>query len=87
MGGWTWTAEAARLRSSTTLNPLAGLGRVFSKQQLIDALKASLLALLLAAIGALWLSRHVDGFAGVLAMALPAAIAAATGAMVERHRA
>ena len=31
-----------------------------------------------ATIGGLWLSRHVDAFSGVLAMALPAAIPAAT---------
>ena len=75
--------QAARPRSSRRSNPLAGIGRVFSKAQLIDALKACLLALLLGAIGALWLSRHVDAFAGVLAMSLPAAIPAATGAMAS----
>ena len=46
MGGWTWTAKPLGPKFST-LDPLAGIGRVFSKQQLIDALKASLLALLL----------------------------------------
>jgi len=82
MGGWTWTAKPLGPKFET-LNPLTGLGRVFSKAQLIDALKASLLALLLAVIGGLWLSRHVDAFSGVLAMALPAAIPAATGAMAS----
>jgi flagellar biosynthetic protein FlhB len=82
MGGWTWTAKPLAPKFET-LNPLAGLGRVLSKAQLIDALKASLLALLLAVIGGLWLSRHVDAFSGVLAMALPAAIPAATGAMAS----
>ena len=80
MGGWTWTAKPLGPKFET-LNPLAGLGRVFSKAQMIDALKASSLALVLGAIGASWLSRHVDAFAGVLAMPLPAAIPAATGAM------
>ena len=82
MGGWTWTAKPLGPKFET-LNPLTGIGRVFSKAQLIDALKASLLALLLATIGALWLSRHVDAFSGVLAMSLPAAIPAATGAMAS----
>jgi len=82
MGGWTWTAKPLTPKLST-LDPLAGIGRVFSKQQLIDALKASLLALLLGTIGALWLSRHVDALSGVLAMSLPAAIPAATGAMAS----
>ena len=80
MGGWTWTAKPLGPKFET-LNPLAGLGRVFSRAQMIDALKASSLALVLGAIGASWLSRHVDAFAGVLAMPLPAAISAATGAM------
>ena len=80
MGGWTWTAKPLGPKFET-LNPLAGLGRVFSKAQLIDAVKASSLALVLATIGAFWLSRHVDAFAGVLAMPLPAAIGAATAAM------
>lgn len=82
MGGWTWTAKPLGPKFET-LNPLTGIGRVFSKAQLIDALKASMLALVLGTIGALWLSRHVDVFAGVLAMPLPAAIPAATGAMAS----
>ncbi len=82
MGGWTWTAKPLGPKFET-LDPLTGLGRVFSKAQLIDALKASLLALLLAAIGAFWLSRHVEVFSGVLALSLPAAIPAATGAMAS----
>ena len=61
------TGPASRWpRSSSKLDPLAGIGRVFSRQQLIDTLKASLLALMLGAIGALYLRRHVDAFAGVL---------------------
>ena len=82
MGGWTWTAKPLGPKFET-LNPLTGIGRVFSKAQLIDALKASTLALVLGTIGALWLGRHVDVFAGVLAMPLPAAIPAATGAMAS----
>ena len=80
MGGWTWTAKPLGPKFAT-LNPLTGIGRVFSRAQLVDALKASTLALVLGTIGALWLSRHVDVFAGVLAMPLPVAISAATGSM------
>jgi flagellar biosynthetic protein FlhB len=82
MGGWTWTAKPLGPKFET-LNPLAGLGRVFSKAQMIDAIKASLLAVTLAGIGGWWLSRHVDVFAGVLAMPLPAAISAGTSAMAS----
>ena len=80
MGGWTWTAKPLGPKFEF-LNPVAGLGRVFSKQQSLDALKASVLALVLGTIGALWLKAHVMDFAGVLAMPLPGALAAASGAM------
>ena len=80
MGGWTWTAKPLGPKFET-LNPLTGIGRVFSKAQLLDAIKVSVLALVLGAIGASWLSRHVDAFASVLAMPLPAAISAATESM------
>ncbi len=80
MGGWTWTAKPLGPKFAF-LDPLAGLARVFSKQQSLDALKASVLALVLGSIGAFWLKAHVVDFAGVLALPLPAAIAAASGAM------
>ena len=81
MSGWTWTLQPLGPKFQF-LNPFAGLGRVFSKQQLIDALKASLLALVLGTIGAAWLKGHVMEFVGVLALPLPAAISAASAAMV-----
>jgi flagellar biosynthetic protein FlhB len=56
------------------LNPLTGLAGIVSKDKLIDALKGSALALILGAIGALFLKSHVEEFAGVMAMPLPAAI-------------
>src|SRR6185437_5349425 len=65
----------------TFLNPLAGIGRVFSKQQLVDTIKACFLALVLGVIGASWLKGHAMDFAGVLAMPLPAAISASGRAM------
>jgi flagellar biosynthetic protein FlhB len=81
MGGWTWTFQPLMPKLGV-LNPVAGLGRVFSKKQLVDALKASLLALVLGSIGASWLSRHVGDLAGVLAMPLPQAIASVSGSLV-----
>src|SRR4051794_25914292 len=38
MGGWTWTVKPLGPKFQM-LDPFAGLGRVFSKQQSIDALK------------------------------------------------
>ena len=58
IGGWTWTFKPLGPKFHV-LDPLSGLGRVFSKQQVIDALKASVLALVLGTVAAFWLSRHV----------------------------
>jgi len=73
IGGWVWTFRPMSPQLAK-LNPLSGIGRVFSKQQLIDALKASVLALILGTIGALYLRQHVDSFGRALAMPLPAAL-------------
>jgi flagellar biosynthetic protein FlhB len=81
IGGWTWTLQPL-MPKFAVLNPVSGLGRVLSKKQLIDALRASLLALILGSLGAFWLSRHVGDLAGVLAMPLPQAIASASGSLV-----
>ena len=80
MGGWTWTMKPLGPKFAF-LNPLAGIGRVFSKQQSIDALKASVLALVLGTLGAFYLRGHVDAFAGVLALPLPAAIASSAATL------
>jgi flagellar biosynthesis protein FlhB len=81
MGGWTWTFKPLGPKFQV-LDPLAGLGRVFSKQQVIDAIKASVLALVLGSIGAFWLGRHLQELVGVLALPLPAAIAAVGALLV-----
>jgi flagellar biosynthesis protein FlhB len=73
IGGWTWTFKPLAPKFDK-LNPIAGLPRIFSKQQLIDALKACLLALVLGAIGGAYLHGHIDTFGGVIAMPLPAAL-------------
>jgi flagellar biosynthetic protein FlhB len=57
------------------LNPITGLPRLISKQQLIDALKACALALVLGTIGAMYLKSHIESFAGLVTMPLPAALA------------
>ncbi|MEO8922204.1 MAG: EscU/YscU/HrcU family type III secretion system export apparatus switch protein, partial [Caldimonas sp.] len=81
MSGWTWTLKPLGPKFQF-LNPFAGIGRVFSKQQLVDTVKGSILALVLGTIGALWLKSHVMEFAGILALPLPAAISAASSVMV-----
>ncbi|MBV9890015.1 MAG: flagellar type III secretion system protein FlhB [Rhizobacter sp.] len=76
-GGWTWTMQPLAPRLSA-LDPLAGLGRVFSRRQAVDAVKASVLALVLGTTGGLWLASHVRDLVGVHALPLPAAIGDAT---------
>jgi flagellar biosynthetic protein FlhB len=72
-GGWVWTFKPL-IPDLSRFNPLSGLGRMVSKRQLIETLKASVLALILGIIGAFYLRSHIDSFGGVLAMPLPAAL-------------
>ncbi len=72
-GGWNFTLQPLQPTFSK-LNPIAGLGRVFSGQQLGDTLKACLLALLLAGLGGWVLHSRWAEFANLLAMPLPAAL-------------
>jgi flagellar biosynthetic protein FlhB len=76
VSGWNWTL-APLAPKFPMLQPLSGLKRMFSKDKLIDVGKACLLALILIAIGGLYLRAHVESFAAVLALPLPAAIASA----------
>jgi flagellar biosynthesis protein FlhB len=73
-GGWNWTLKPIAPKFDK-LNPLSGFGRVFSKQQLGETLKACVLALVLGTIGTLWLRSHATEFAQTLSLPLPAAIA------------
>lgn len=81
IGGWNWTMKPL-MPSFGKLNPLTGIKSVLSKAKLIDALKGCALALVLGAIGAVYLKNHVDDFTGILAMQLPAAIQHASGVML-----
>jgi len=73
IGGWNWTLKPL-MPNFGKLNPVAGLPRLFSKQQFIDALKACVLALLLGLIGGLYLKSHIGTFGGVIELPLPAAL-------------
>jgi flagellar biosynthetic protein FlhB len=80
-GGWTWSTKAL-MPKFERLDPLAGIGRMVSKQQLTDTLKACTLALLLGALGALYLRAQIDVFGGALALPLPAALGVAGDALL-----
>jgi flagellar biosynthetic protein FlhB len=75
VGGWVMSFKVLSPKFSS-LNPISGLGRVFSKQQLIDALKASLLGLILGVAGVSFLVKAWPHMVDLLAMPLPAALAA-----------
>jgi len=74
-GGWNLTLEPLQPRFDK-LNPLSGLKRIFAGPQLVDTLKACLLATILGSVAALYLSRQWMHHAELLAMPLPAALAA-----------
>ncbi|MEO8154584.1 MAG: EscU/YscU/HrcU family type III secretion system export apparatus switch protein [Rhizobacter sp.] len=80
-GGWVWTFKPMAPNFGK-LNPITGIPRLFSKQQLVDALKASVLALILGTIGAFYLRANIDTFGGVLALSLPAALSQAGSVIV-----
>ena len=79
-GGWNWTFKAMRPKFSK-LNPISGVGRMFSKHQLGETLKACLLALVLGTIGALYLKMQLPAFFATLQMPLPSALAQATSTL------
>ena len=74
-GGWNFTLKPLQPNFGK-MNPLTGIVRVFSGGQLTDTLKACLLALLLGTVGAVYLGQHWMQHAELLAMPLPAALAA-----------
>ena len=75
-------AFARRLPEGRRYGMLAGLGRLVSKKQMVDALKATALALIVGSIGGFYLKSHVEEFSGVLAMPLPAAIGSAADTLL-----
>jgi flagellar biosynthetic protein FlhB len=80
-GGWTWSLTPLGPNFSK-LNPLTGVMNLFSKKQLVETLKSSVLALLLGTVGAFYLRSHMDAFRSALGMPLPAALSSAGDTMV-----
>lgn len=79
-GGWNWTLQALAPKFSK-LNPLEGMVRMLSADQLTQALKAALLALILGMVGAVYLYTRLDAFSAALGLPLPAA-ASLTGQLL-----
>lgn len=80
IGGWNWTLKPL-MPKATPFNLPAGISRLLSKQHVIDALKASLLALLLGTVGCLYLYFHIDEFRGLMGMPLTTGLAQAGSAL------
>lgn len=81
-GGWVFTMKVMAPNFGK-LNPLSGLANLFSKDKLSDTLKSCVLALLLAAVGALWLWAHRDDFVRSQAVELTAAFTEAGGQILS----
>lgn len=60
-GGWVFTGKVLEPKFSK-INPISGLGRIVSKAQIGDMLKACLLALVLGIVGAVYLWTHHEDF-------------------------
>ena len=73
-GGWNMTMKAVTPNFGR-LNPISGLGRLFNFQQLVNVLKASLLAIAVGAAGTMYLKSHFADLGGVLTAALPDGLA------------
>lgn len=71
-GGWNFSLKAIEPKWSK-IDPMAGVGRMFSKVQIGQMLKACLLALVLGVIGALFIRANVGRFTHALSIPLPAA--------------
>lgn len=79
-GGWIFSWKAISPKFSK-VDPISGIGRLLSMQQLTQALKACALALVLGVVGAAFLYHAAPRFTHTLSLALPAALAHATGAI------
>ena len=82
ISGWNWTLTPL-MPNFGKLNPLPGVMKLISKDSLIEALKGCGLALVLGTIGAFYLKSHIDEFAALLAVPLPAAIEQGASTMVS----
>jgi flagellar biosynthesis protein FlhB len=81
-GGWNFSLKALQPKFDK-VDPFAGLRRMFSGRQLVNTLKTCVLALILGAIGALYLKLQLPRFGDAIALPLPAAIAHAGGLVLN----
>jgi flagellar biosynthetic protein FlhB len=75
-GGWNFTLQPVQPNFTRKINPLSGLGRVFSMDQLVNTLKACFMAVVLGTVAAVYLQHNWPRHVELLAMPLPAALSA-----------
>jgi flagellar biosynthetic protein FlhB len=73
IGGWNFTLKPL-VPAFGKFNPILGFMNLLSKAKLIDAMKASVLAIILGVIGAFYLKNHFEEFGAVLGMPLPSGL-------------
>lgn len=73
-GGWNFSVKAMT-PDLTKLDPIAGLGRLFAKESWVQVGKSWLLALLIGAVGGLFLWQRFDVFVHLLALPMAQATA------------
>ena len=73
-GGWNLSLKAVS-PDFGRMNPIAGIGRMFSFHQLVSVLKACLLAVVIGFAGTIYLKNHFADLGGVLTAELPAGLA------------
>lgn len=73
-GGWNFTLAPLHPKFEK-LDPVGGMRRMFSAQQLVETLKSCLLAGVLLVIGALYLRSHLGDFGALALQPLPQALA------------
>ncbi|MCA6217968.1 flagellar biosynthesis protein FlhB [Ideonella sp. B7] len=73
-GGWNLSFKILQPNFGR-FNPIAGLGRLFDKQHVVDVLKMSALAAAIGTVGYQYLSAQFMGMVSLMAVPLPSAIA------------
>lgn len=73
-GGWNFTMKPLQPKLGV-LDPIGGLGKMFSRARLGDTLKACALAALMCTAAAFWLRAHLAGFQDALHLPLQEAVA------------
>jgi flagellar biosynthetic protein FlhB len=76
LGGWNFSTKALTPKFEK-LNPITGLPKLLTADRLIDTLKTCALAVVIGVVGGFYLVQHLEGFASLLALPLPAALSQA----------